>query len=188
MKGSAKAAVKSGAEVAPAPEVPVSEDDLRIRGLILAELDRRRVRPVARRTLALIAEGFVEPAEGLPGYRIVDMTGAVRRRDEGEGAAMPLTIHDLIDELTERHQTLMLPALPPQPPPEPARDPIADVRAAGLSLTTRGGVFFKGLANFQLDAALRASVISPEYLDGCYDLGLTFPDLCSSVYCVCAVG
>ncbi|HWA74820.1 MAG TPA: class I SAM-dependent methyltransferase [Polyangiaceae bacterium] len=64
----------------------------------------------------------------------------------------------------------------------------ADVRAAGLALTTRGGVFFKGLANFQLDAALRTSVISPEYLEGCYQLGLTFPDLCSSVYCVCAVG
>lgn len=61
----------------------------------------------------------------------------------------------------------------------------ADVRDAGFSIHSRGGVFFKGLANFQLDAALQAGIISQAYLDGCYDLGLTYPDLCSSIYCVC---
>ncbi|MFD1356238.1 hypothetical protein ACFQ4I_26750, partial [Methylorubrum suomiense] len=127
MKGSAKAAARSGAEIASPPEMPVSEDDRRIRQIILAELDRRRVRPVARRTLALIAEGFVEPADGLPGYRIVDRSGAVRFRGEGEGAGVPLTIHDLVDELAEQHPALVLPALPPPEPAEPPRDPIADM-------------------------------------------------------------
>lgn len=166
MKGSAKAAVKSGAEAAPAPGIPVSEDDLRIRGLILAELDRRRVRPVARRTLALIAEGFVEPAEGLPGYRIVDMTGAVRRRDEGEGAAMPLTIHDLIDELTEQHRTLMLPALPPQAPPEPARDPIADVRAAGARFVETQSALARSLANTSAERSRALASAASETVEG----------------------
>jgi trans-aconitate methyltransferase len=65
---------------------------------------------------------------------------------------------------------------------------IADLRAARFDIATQGGVFFKGLANFQIDAALEAGIISQEYLDGCYELGRTFPDLCSSVYAVCERG
>ncbi|CAB3713428.1 class I SAM-dependent methyltransferase [Paraburkholderia rhynchosiae] len=61
----------------------------------------------------------------------------------------------------------------------------ADLRAAKLRLVTEGGVFFKGLANFQIDAALRADIISKEYLDGCFELGRVYPDLCSSVYAIC---
>lgn len=60
----------------------------------------------------------------------------------------------------------------------------ADLRGAGLRIRQRGGVFFKGLANFQLDAALKASIISEQYLEGCYRLGAIYPDLCSSIYCV----
>ncbi|TWO66652.1 class I SAM-dependent methyltransferase [Caenimonas sedimenti] len=62
----------------------------------------------------------------------------------------------------------------------------ADIRAAGLRSVWHGGLFFKGLANFQIDAALKAGVISDAYLDGCYELGHTYPDLCSSIYHVCA--
>lgn len=61
----------------------------------------------------------------------------------------------------------------------------ADIADAGLRPVTRGGVFFKGLANFQLDAAFKAGIISKEYMDGCYQLGLVYPDLCSSIYYVC---
>jgi 2-polyprenyl-3-methyl-5-hydroxy-6-metoxy-1,4-benzoquinol methylase len=61
----------------------------------------------------------------------------------------------------------------------------AEVDAAGLTVLARGGIFFKGLANFQLDRALTAGIISPEYLDGCYDVGLRYPELCSSIYVVC---
>lgn len=64
----------------------------------------------------------------------------------------------------------------------------AEVRAAGLEVVAKGGVFFKGLANFQLDAALEAGIISAGYLDGCYELGWIYPDLCSSIYCVCEAG
>lgn len=61
----------------------------------------------------------------------------------------------------------------------------AEVRSGGMHIRTRGGIVFKGLANFQIDAALKANIVSPEYLDGCYELGLVYPDLCSSIYCVC---
>lgn len=61
-----------------------------------------------------------------------------------------------------------------------------DVAASGLRLVTRGGVFFKPLANFQFDRLLGTDIISREYLDGCFALGLRYPDLCASIYAVCA--
>jgi 2-polyprenyl-3-methyl-5-hydroxy-6-metoxy-1,4-benzoquinol methylase/GNAT superfamily N-acetyltransferase len=63
-----------------------------------------------------------------------------------------------------------------------------DVRKAGLSVIHRSGIFFKALANFQWDRLLRTDIISPEYLDGCYQLGKKYPDLCSSIYLVCERG
>ena len=60
----------------------------------------------------------------------------------------------------------------------------ADIHTAGLQTARRGGVVFKGLANFQLDAALAAGIISEKYLEACYQLGSIYPDLCSSIYCV----
>ncbi len=61
----------------------------------------------------------------------------------------------------------------------------ADIAAAGLHARWHGGVFFKGLANFQIDAALKAGIISAAYLDGCFELGQQHADLCSSIYYVC---
>ena len=63
-----------------------------------------------------------------------------------------------------------------------------DVRDAGLSVVATGGVFFKALANYQFDKLLGGDVISDGYLDGCYELGKQYPDLCASVYVVCESG
>jgi len=63
-----------------------------------------------------------------------------------------------------------------------------DARAGGLRVIHRSGIFFKALANFQWDQLLGGPVISPEYLDGCYQLGQVYPDLCSSVFLVCERG
>lgn len=60
-----------------------------------------------------------------------------------------------------------------------------DARAAGLTVVHRGGIFFKALANFQWDRLLQTDIISPEYLEGCYQLGQLYPDLCSSIFLVC---
>lgn len=63
-----------------------------------------------------------------------------------------------------------------------------DARAAGLNVVHRSGVFFKALANFQWDKLLGTDIISPAYLDGCYQLGQQYPDLCSSIFLMCEKG
>ena len=60
-----------------------------------------------------------------------------------------------------------------------------DLRASELVIEERGGIVFKGLANYQMDRALAAGIISTAYFDGCYDLGKVYPDLCASLYAVC---
>jgi 2-polyprenyl-3-methyl-5-hydroxy-6-metoxy-1,4-benzoquinol methylase len=63
-----------------------------------------------------------------------------------------------------------------------------DARAAGLKVVYRTGIFFKALANFQWDRLLGTDIISPAYLQGCYDLGQQYPDLCSSIFLMCEKG
>lgn len=63
-----------------------------------------------------------------------------------------------------------------------------DVTNAGLSIEHRGGVFFKPLANFQFDTLIAAGTIDSAYLDGCYALGMQYPDLCASIYMICSRG
>jgi len=61
----------------------------------------------------------------------------------------------------------------------------AEVLAAGLEAETRGGVFFKPLANFQLDKAMATGLVDQAFLDGCYRLGMVYPDMCASIFTVC---
>jgi 2-polyprenyl-3-methyl-5-hydroxy-6-metoxy-1,4-benzoquinol methylase len=60
-----------------------------------------------------------------------------------------------------------------------------DAKKAGLNVVYRSGIFFKALANFQWDRLLGTDIISPEYLEGCYQLGQQYPDLCSSIFLMC---
>ena len=60
-----------------------------------------------------------------------------------------------------------------------------DARAGGLNVLKRSGIFFKALANFQWDQLLKTDIISKEYLEGCYQLGQQYPDLCSSIFLLC---
>lgn len=59
------------------------------------------------------------------------------------------------------------------------------VHNSGMKTIADGGVFFKGLANFQLDQAIETGIIGAEYLKGCVELGKVMPELCSSIYVVC---
>ena len=63
-----------------------------------------------------------------------------------------------------------------------------DAKKAGLKIIHRSGIFFKALANFQWDKLLGTDIISKEYLQGCYELGLVYPDLCSSILLICEKG
>ena len=60
--------------------------------------------------------------------------------------------------------------------------------SGGLKVIHRGGIFFKPLAGSQFDEALAAKIISAEYLEGCYKLGMIYPDLCASIFLVCEKG
>ena len=60
-----------------------------------------------------------------------------------------------------------------------------DAWAAGLNVVHRSGIFFKALANFQWDKLLGTDIISLEYLEGCYQLGQQYPDLCYSIFLMC---
>ena len=63
-----------------------------------------------------------------------------------------------------------------------------DVRLSGLKIRHTSGIFFKALSNFQWDELLKTNIISKEYLDGCYELGKKYPDLCSSILIICEKG
>ena len=63
-----------------------------------------------------------------------------------------------------------------------------DAKAAGLKIVHRSGIFFKALANFQWDRLLQTDIISEEYLQGCFQLGQVYPDLCSSIFLMCEKG
>jgi 2-polyprenyl-3-methyl-5-hydroxy-6-metoxy-1,4-benzoquinol methylase len=63
-----------------------------------------------------------------------------------------------------------------------------DARLAGLNVIHRSGIFFKALANFQWDRLLNTDIITKEYLEGCYQLGQQYPDLCSSIFLMCEKG
>lgn len=63
-----------------------------------------------------------------------------------------------------------------------------DARKGGLRVVYRTGIFFKALANFQWDRLLKTDIISKEYLEGCYQLGQIYPDLCSSIFLLCKKG
>ncbi len=60
-----------------------------------------------------------------------------------------------------------------------------EVRSAGWSIVQRGGVFFKPLANFQIDKALQTQLIDDRFMDACQALGMVYPDLCASIYVIC---
>jgi trans-aconitate methyltransferase len=63
-----------------------------------------------------------------------------------------------------------------------------DLRSAELAVEQKGGVFFKAFANFQLDPMMQQKIIDEAYLEGCFRLGMRYPDLCASIYAICRAG
>jgi len=63
-----------------------------------------------------------------------------------------------------------------------------DVKQAGLKIVFKTGIFFKPLANYQWDKLLDTDIITNEYLEGCYQLGMRYPELSSSIFFLCEKG
>ena len=111
-----------------------------LRDRIRAELARARPRPVAVRTLELLAEAAVDPCAGEPGYRILDRHGAPRLHERAGGdGPVPMTLADLVAELQARHAALFLPTPPPpepEPPPVEAKDSVLLAGATEMRAAT----------------------------------------------------
>ncbi len=60
-----------------------------------------------------------------------------------------------------------------------------EVKSSGLQTIHRGGIFFKPFANFQFDELLNSQIITSDYIEGCYQLGMHYPDLCASIFNIC---
>lgn len=60
------------------------------------------------------------------------------------------------------------------------------VESAGLHIIAQGGVMLKILADFQLDQLLQLGILGEAQVDGLYSLGHKYPELCGSLYAVCA--
>ena len=100
------------------PARPALDDPSRhaLRAAIREEIARARPRPVAVRTLELLAEAACIPDEAGTGIRVLDRQGAVRHRD---GSDAPMTLADLVAELRDRHPALFLPRSPKSKRPRP---------------------------------------------------------------------
>ncbi|MEO0392644.1 MAG: class I SAM-dependent methyltransferase [Pseudomonadota bacterium] len=59
-----------------------------------------------------------------------------------------------------------------------------DAIDGGLKIAQSGGIFFKPLANFQLNALMGGDLISDDFMEGCYQLGKEWPHLCASIYAI----
>lgn len=113
-------------EAEPARPALDSPDRLVLREAIRAEIARARPRPVAFRTLELLAEAVCVPDETGTGLHVLDRQGTVRRRD---GTSEPMTLADLVAELRARHPALFL---PPEPQPDLAPQAADDARDSSL--------------------------------------------------------
>lgn len=60
-----------------------------------------------------------------------------------------------------------------------------DARTAGLTIEHSGGIFYKPLANFQLDGLMGGEYLSHDFMEACYELGKDYPTHCASIYLVC---
>jgi len=59
-----------------------------------------------------------------------------------------------------------------------------ELDAAGFDLVAQGGIFFKYLADFQMDKMIDSGILGPQQLEGLFSLGNEYPDMCADIYAV----
>jgi SAM-dependent methyltransferase len=59
-----------------------------------------------------------------------------------------------------------------------------DLEAAGFEIVAQGGIFFKFLADFQMDRMIDSGILGAEQCEGLYRLGFEYPDMCADLYTV----
>ncbi len=59
-----------------------------------------------------------------------------------------------------------------------------ELDAAGFEIVAQGGIFFKYLADFQMDKMIDSGILGPQQLEGLFSLGNEYPDMCADVYAI----
>ena len=62
-----------------------------------------------------------------------------------------------------------------------------ELRDAGFTTVSQGGIFFKPFADFQMSKLIDDGFVGPEHIEGMYRLGNQYPDLCSAIYSIVGV-
>ena len=55
---------------------------------------------------------------------------------------------------------------------------------AGFEIVAQGGIFFKYLADFQMDKMIDSGILGSQQLEGLFSLGNEYPDMCADVYAI----
>lgn len=59
-----------------------------------------------------------------------------------------------------------------------------ELELAGFEIVAQGGIFFKYLADFQMDKMIDSGILGPQQLEGLFSLGNEYPDMCADVYAI----
>jgi 2-polyprenyl-3-methyl-5-hydroxy-6-metoxy-1,4-benzoquinol methylase len=59
-----------------------------------------------------------------------------------------------------------------------------ELEAAGFEIVAQGGIFFKFLADFQMDQLIDSGILGEEQCEGLYKLGHEYPDMCADIYAI----
>jgi SAM-dependent methyltransferase len=59
-----------------------------------------------------------------------------------------------------------------------------EMEVAGFEMVAQGGILFKPFADFQMDRLIDSGILGESQLEGLYNLGFEYPDMCADVYCI----
>lgn len=59
-----------------------------------------------------------------------------------------------------------------------------ELELAGFEIVVQGGIFFKPFADFQMDKLIDTEILGEPQLEGLFNLGYEYPDMCADVYAV----
>lgn len=62
-----------------------------------------------------------------------------------------------------------------------------ELELAGLEIVVQGGIFFKPFADFQMDKLIDTGILGEPQLQGLFNLGYEYPDMCADVYAIARV-
>jgi 2-polyprenyl-3-methyl-5-hydroxy-6-metoxy-1,4-benzoquinol methylase len=62
-----------------------------------------------------------------------------------------------------------------------------ELELAGFEIVVQGGIFFKPLADFQMDRLIDIDILGEPQLEGLFSLGYEYPDMCADVYAVARI-